>query len=248
MAWLRRPLRLLAVASMEPSSALAVTPPLGARGAHYASDFLVEIRRDRPAVSRQARASHGRGRHRRKGHVAASLASPRTRAARTIVASARVGPQEVVNASTARNLDQPRRSPCFRLLEGPRKSGPKIRGAGSGGRSPRGQRDLSRRGNQLSVPATHVVAHARRLELFHGGFADRLQHPVAVVAVADEVLVDERGERVEVRLAHRRSVQPPANTASRAKRPCPSGVRSSWLHSIVVRSVRWRSGTSPGRP
>ena len=42
------------------------------------------------------------------------------------------------------------------------------------------------------------------------------------------------------------SVQPPANTLRRAKSVCSSGPRSSYDHSIVARSVRWR--TSASRP
>ena len=40
------------------------------------------------------------------------------------------------------------------------------------------------------------------------------------------------------------SVQPPAKTASRAKRCCSSGLSSSYDHSIVARSVRWRASAS----
>ena len=37
-------------------------------------------------------------------------------------------------------------------------------------------------------------------------------------------------------------MQPPRKTASRAKSACSSSVSSSYDHSIVARSVRWRSG------
>ena len=40
------------------------------------------------------------------------------------------------------------------------------------------------------------------------------------------------------------SVPPPEKTARRAKRARSSSLRSSQLHSIVARSVRWRSGAS----
>jgi hypothetical protein len=39
MAWLRRPLRLLAVAYGEPNSVFAVEPALGAGSAQFAGDF-----------------------------------------------------------------------------------------------------------------------------------------------------------------------------------------------------------------
>jgi hypothetical protein len=39
MAWLRRPLRLLAVAYGEPNSVFAVEPALGAGSAQFARDF-----------------------------------------------------------------------------------------------------------------------------------------------------------------------------------------------------------------
>ena len=39
------------------------------------------------------------------------------------------------------------------------------------------------------------------------------------------------------------SVQPPTKTASRAKSRCSSSSSSSWLHSIVARSVCWRGST-----
>ena len=42
------------------------------------------------------------------------------------------------------------------------------------------------------------------------------------------------------------TVAPPANTAKRAKHACSSSLSSSWLQSIVARSVCWRAGASRG--
>ena len=44
------------------------------------------------------------------------------------------------------------------------------------------------------------------------------------------------------------SVKPPENTARLANRRCSASSSSSWLHSIVARSVRWRSGASRAPP
>ena len=53
------------------------------------------------------------------------------------------------------------------------------------------------------LPAFRILGQPRRGEL-----ADRLEHPVALLAVSvcaspNEALVEQRGERVEIRIAHR---------------------------------------------
>ena len=56
-----------------------------------------------------------------------------------------------------------------------------------------------------------------------------------------------RGSRPTTSSAASR-VQPPRKTASRAKRSFSSSVSRSYDHSIVARSVRWRSGASRAPP
>ena len=50
----------------------------------------------------------------------------------------------------------------------------------------------------LGVPTAHRVGLLTLLEEFARVLADRLQHPVAVVAATEKTLVDERRNRVEV--------------------------------------------------
>ncbi len=69
---------------------------------------------------------------------------------------------------------------------------------------------------------------------------DRLEHPEALVRVADEALVDEGLERVEsgsATCSAASRVEPPRKTARRANRSRSSCSSRSWLHSIVARRV-----------
>src|SRR5512132_2740034 len=59
---------------------------------------------------------------------------------------------------------------------------------------------LRQRQEVLSVAAAQVVGLAGCLEPLERELADRLEHPVPLAGVADEVLVDQRFERVNVRI------------------------------------------------
>jgi hypothetical protein len=52
-------------------------------------------------------------------------------------------------------------------------------------------------------PLNDFIAFAALFKTVACVFLDRLQHPVPVIAVAKQVLVDERGERLEPGLADR---------------------------------------------
>jgi hypothetical protein len=54
---------------------------------------------------------------------------------------------------------------------------------------------------ETGVPRPQLLLHARRAEPLERVLADRLQHPEALARVAEEALVDERLQRVEVRFA-----------------------------------------------
>src|SRR5262245_66555423 len=54
----------------------------------------------------------------------------------------------------------------------------------------------------LGVPALELALLARTRKLLGGVFADRRQHDEALALSSEEVLVDERLQRVEVRPAH----------------------------------------------
>ena len=83
---------------------------------------------------------------------------------------------------------------------------------------------------ELGVTVARIMSFAFVLELPPGELPDRLEHPVAVMAglvdpVADEALVEERLEDVEVGSRNRyaaASVQPPANTERARSTPCSS--------------------------
>ena len=60
---------------------------------------------------------------------------------------------------------------------------------------------LCKRQKVLRVTPPQVLGLARLLELFSRVLADRLQHPVAVLRVAEQALVDKRLQRVNVRRA-----------------------------------------------
>ena len=77
--------------------------------------------------------------------------------------------------------------------------------------------------------------------------ADRLEHPEALAGVADQALVDQRLQHVEVGLGDllgRLEGAAAVKTARRAKRRCSSASSRSWLHAIVARSVCWRGSAS----
>ena len=101
----------------------------------------------------------------------------------------------------------------------------------------------------LRVSAPEDIFFARFLEPLERVLADRLQHPVALACAADEALVDER------RSVSRSASQTVFGRLERAaageyreptKSACSSSESRSWLHAIVARSVRCRSGASRG--
>ena len=108
---------------------------------------------------------------------------------------------------------------------------------------------LARRAREvLRVTAFALIALARLLEPLRRVLADRLEHPVAPVGEADEALLDERLERVEVGVG-RPPRRPRACSrrrrrrgARRAAAPRSRAARSD--HSIVARSVCWRGSAS----
>ena len=55
----------------------------------------------------------------------------------------------------------------------------------------------------LGVAPADVVGLPGGLEALEGELADRLVHPEAVIGAADETLLDERGEGVEVSVRNR---------------------------------------------
>ena len=72
------------------------------------------------------------------------------------------------------------------------------------------------------MAATDRVGVARRLELLEREFADRLEHPVALLAeppgaAAEEALVEQGGERVEIGIADRLRGLERATAAEHAK-------------------------------
>ena len=78
---------------------------------------------------------------------------------------------------------------------------------------------------ELRVRAAQVSFTSGLGEPFDREPADRLQHPVAVLAAADEALVDERGERADLRRADRLGRGESGATAENAER----GEQSTFL-------------------
>ena len=95
-------------------------------------------------------------------------------------------------------------------------------------------------------------ARVRELvEPFDRELADRLEHPVAVVAAAQEALVDQRRDLVEIGAADLLGglQRAPAGEHGEAgEQRCSAGVSRSWLQAIVARKVRCRSGADREPP
>ena len=95
--------------------------------------------------------------------------------------------------------------------------------------------------DMLSV-APRISHLAARLEPLQGELTDRLVHPVPVVGAANEALLDERRERVEICARHllsSQSVAPPAkplDARTVAARPGRAGRATT----------RWSNGASAG--
>jgi hypothetical protein len=110
---------------------------------------------------------------------------------------------------------------------------------------------LAERHVEGCVKIPKLVGIRDLVEVLGCELANRLEHPVAVSGAAQDALVDQGGDRVDVCpqiSSAASSVQPPANTARRANRSCSNGGSRSWLHAIVARSVRWRSGAEREAP
>ena len=108
-------------------------------------------------------------------------------------------------------------------------------------------RRLGERQEVLCMAPPELVCLARLGEPLGGILADRLEHRVALALEAQEALVDERRELVQVgRADGLRGVDDPAavEDGQPGEQLPLVEVRRSWLEAIASRSVRWRAGAS----